>query len=70
MSERAKQPWTILIIMLISSLIAWLIVLCGALEATSAPRNFILVLAKVYAIASTIGLVFLLLLLRLWSPRS
>jgi hypothetical protein len=68
MSERAKQPWAILIVTLISSLIAWLIVLSGALEATSAPRNFILVLAKIYAIASTIGLV-LLLLLRFWSHK-
>jgi len=69
MSERPKQPCTILIITLITSLIAWLIVLSGALEGTSAPRNFILVLSKVYAIASTIGLL-LLLLLRLRSPKS
>ncbi len=69
MSERAKQPWTVLIVTLITSLIAWLIVLSGALEGTSAPRNFILVLSKVYAIASTIGLLFLLLL-RLRSPKS
>jgi hydrogenase-4 membrane subunit HyfE len=69
MSERAKQPWTILIITLITSLIAWLIVLSGAFEGTSAPRNFILALAKIYAIASTIGLLFLLLL-RLWSHKS
>jgi hypothetical protein len=69
MSERPKQPWTILIITLITSLIAWLIVLSGALEGTSAPRNFILVLAKIYAIASTIGLA-LLLLLRFWSAKS
>jgi hypothetical protein len=68
MSERPKQPWTILIVTLITSLIAWLIVLSGALEGTSAPRNFILVLAKVYAIASTTGLL-LLLLLRLRSPK-
>ncbi len=69
MSERAKQPWTILVITLITSLIAWLIVLSGALEGTSAPRNFILVLSKIYAIASTIGLL-ILLLLRFWSPKS
>jgi uncharacterized membrane protein YozB (DUF420 family) len=68
MSEPANQPWAILIVLLISSLVAWLIVLSGALEATSAPQNFILVLSEIYAIASTIGLLFLVVS-RFWSRR-
>ena len=69
MSERTKQPWAILICLLISSVVVWLVVLSGALEATSAPQNLILALSKFYAIASTIGLLFLLLL-RLRAPKS
>jgi hypothetical protein len=69
MSERTKQPWAILICLLISSVIVWVVVLSGALEATSAPQNLILGLSKFYAIASTIGLLFLLLL-RLRAPKS
>jgi hypothetical protein len=72
MSKRTKQPWAILICLLISSVIAWLVVLVvlsGALEATLAPQNLILALAKFYAVASTIGLLFLLLM-RLRTPKS
>ena len=69
MSEPAKQPWGVLTVVLIASVIGWLIVRSGALEATSAPQNFILVLSKFGALASALGLLFLVAL-RLWKPRA
>ena len=62
MSERAKQPWAVLIVVLIASAIGWLTVLSGALEATSAPQNLILVLSKIGVAASALGLSFLVVL--------
>jgi len=69
MSERAKQPWGVLIVVLIASAIGWFVVRSGALEATSAPQNLILVLSKLGALASAIGLL-VLVVLRLRTPRA
>jgi hypothetical protein len=70
MSERQQQPWAILIVLLIALVIGWLTVLSGALEPTSAPQNMILVLSKVYATASTLGLVFLVVSNLLRRPKA
>jgi uncharacterized membrane protein YozB (DUF420 family) len=69
MSERQKQPWGVLIVALIVSAIGWLIVLSGALEATSAPQNFILILSKIGTVLSALGLLFLIVS-RFWKPRA
>jgi hypothetical protein len=60
MSERAKQPWAVLIVVLIASVIGWLVVLSGALEATSAPQNLILVMSKIGTVGSALGLLLLI----------
>jgi hypothetical protein len=69
MSERAKQPWAVLIVVLIVSAIGWLIVLSDALEATSAPQNMILALSKIGFAASALWL-FFLVVSRLWKPKA
>jgi hypothetical protein len=69
MAERAKQPWGVLLVTLIVSIIGWLIVVSGALEATSAPQNFILILSKIGTVISALGLL-VLVVSRLWKPRA
>jgi hypothetical protein len=69
MSEQPKPPWAALIILLVVSAIGWVTVLSGALEATSAPQNLILVLSKVGTAAGVLGLL-LLVALRLRTPKA
>ncbi len=69
MTERPKQPWAVLIVVLIVSAIGWVIVLSGALEATSAPQNLILVLSKIGIAGSALGL-SLLVVSRLRTPKA
>jgi hypothetical protein len=69
MAERAKQPWGVLIVVLIVCAIGWVVVGSGALEATSAPQNMILVLSKIGTVVSALGLL-ILTVLRFWAPRS
>jgi hypothetical protein len=68
MRERANQPWAVLIVVLIVSAFGWLTVLSGALEATSAPQNAILILSKIGTLVSTLGLL-ILVVLRFRTPR-
>jgi uncharacterized membrane protein YozB (DUF420 family) len=68
MNEPANQPWAVLIVTLIVSVGAWLTVLSGALEATSAPQNFILALSKIGTVVGTFGLLFLVTS-RFWSRK-
>jgi hypothetical protein len=62
MNEPTRQPWAVLIVVLIASAIGWLTVLSGALEATSAPQNLILVMSKIGIAGSALGLSFLAVL--------
>ncbi len=69
MAEPAKEPWGVLIITLIVSAIGWMIVRSGALEATSAPQNLILVLSELCTAASALGLL-ILVVARFRKPRA
>jgi hypothetical protein len=65
MSEQPKQPWAMLIIVLIASIIGWLTVSSRAMEDTSAPQNLILTLSKM-GVAGSLLWISLIAVSRLW----